>query len=217
MEEKYLFEKYVKRGDIVYDIGANIGNTVAQFVNLGALKVYAFEPSPNNFPKLEVNTLNWPVVCYNVALHNRNYSCQTQFKDCATDFLDSNGKKQDTVQEITYVVLDNFILARGIPDPQIIKIDIEGMEGIVMNTMERYLTKVRPIIFLEIHAQPKELDNQNYLDNPHFTYPEDGGFDFNKLKEYGYSIEYSDGSFVPDYEDWNPKSGTHAMWILKPR
>lgn len=216
MNEQELFKKYLPPNSIVYDIGANIGLTVRSFLSLGAKRVFAFEPSINNFPRLLHNTQGLEVSCFMVGLHDREYSCQTPFKDCATDYINDSGKKLDTEQPIRYVVLSKFADENKLPRPDAIKIDIEGMEGIVLKTFGRYFEEIRPVIFVEIHAQPKDLDNQNYLDNPHFLFPEDGGFDFNTLKGLGYEVYNSEGRRLQFSENWNPAAGTHGMYALIP-
>ena len=40
-----LYRQFVKRGDLVFDIGAHVGDRVAAFRRLGA-KVVAVEPQP---------------------------------------------------------------------------------------------------------------------------------------------------------------------------
>lgn len=215
MNEFDLYKNYVNKKSICYDIGAHIGEIAIQMKSQGA-DVYAFEPSPNNFPILKNNCEKLEIKCLNVALHEKNYSCSTQFKDCKTDYTDSNGKKNDTVQDIRYVVLESFIKEVNLPLPNFIKLDIEGMESIVLKTFRFLFVQSKPIIYVEIHAQNKNLDNQNYKDNPHWLWPEDGGFDFNNLKELDYKIIINDHILNNDL-DWNPKPDSHSNMILIPK
>jgi len=214
MNEFEIYASIDLRNKIIYDIGANIGKMSFEFLRLGAKHIYAFEPSPNNFLELLNNSLSFPITCYEVALHEKNYECKTQFKDCRTDYIDEYGKKQDTVQDIKYIVLENFIQQNNIPFPDFIKMDIEGMESVVLKTFDFLFFKKIPM-YIEIHAQPKDLDNQNYKDNPHWIYPQDGGFDFNKLKDYKYNIQKTNGEIIPFEDNWNPKPKTHEGWLIK--
>ena len=53
-EEQWILQRFVLPGDVVYDIGANIGMHTALFSSLvgSAGHVYAFEPNPNLQPGL---------------------------------------------------------------------------------------------------------------------------------------------------------------------
>jgi len=214
MSEFNTYGHLVDKNSIVYDIGAHIGEMSVQFANNGA-KVYAFEPSENNFGILKNNCLGLNIECFQLALHNREYECVTRFKDCRTDYIDENGIKLDTEQNIKYILIEDFINKNNLLPPTFMKIDVEGMESLVLHSFNKIFTEYRPIIYLEIHAQAKDLDNQNYKDNPHWVWVEDGGYDFNKLKEYNYSI--IDNNNIKDInEDFNPQPGTHRGIILCP-
>jgi len=214
MNEFDLYKKYIKPGSVAYDIGAHIGIIAIQMKMAGA-DVYAFEPSPNNFPYLKTNSLRANIKCFDIAVHEKTYQCFTEFKDCRTDYIDSTGKKTDTIQHIKYYVLEDFIKENNLPMPNFIKLDIEGMESLVLKTFKFLFETVRPTIYVEIHAQSKTLDNQNYADNPHWVWPEDGGFDFNSLKDFGYKIIIND-KILDSSTDWNPIPMTHSNMILIP-
>jgi FkbM family methyltransferase len=215
MSEFNLYKEYISPNSICYDIGAHIGEISVQMKNSGA-EVYAFEPSPNNFPILKSNCEHLGIKCYDVALHESEYECFTPFKDCKTDYKE-NGVTMDTVQYIKYVNLENFIRSNDIPMPTFIKLDVEGMESIVLKTFKFLFENARPIMYIEIHAQPKSMSNQNYPDNPHWKWPEDGGFDFNELKALNYRIlDPEMDSFFDSNSDYNPKPGTHKGYLLIP-
>lgn len=57
LEEKALYEKYIRKGDVVLDIGANIGYFTLIYARLVGEKghVYAFEPNKTNFALLKKN------------------------------------------------------------------------------------------------------------------------------------------------------------------
>jgi len=207
-----LYKKYTNKETIAYDIGAHIGVIALQMKAAGA-DVYAFEPSPNNFPYLKINCERVGIKCFDVALHEKSYQCLTQFKDCRTDYKNEFGQTVDTFQQIKYCVLEDFIKENNLPLPNFIKLDIEGMESLVLNTFTFLFEKQKPSMYVEIHAAPKGNLIQNYADNPHWVWPEDGGFDFNTLKKYGYKIFSNNIEISPD-EDWNPSPGTHSHLLL---
>jgi FkbM family methyltransferase len=215
MSEFNLYKEYISPNSICYDIGAHIGEISVQMKSSGA-EVYAFEPSPNNFPILKSNCEHLGIKCYDVALHESSYECFTRFKDCKTDYKE-DGVTLDTVQYIKYVNLENFIKENNIPLPNFVKLDVEGMESIVLKTFEFLFNSVRPIIYAEIHAAPRGNSIQNYPDNPHWKWPEEGGFDFNNLKKFNYSIlDPAKNIFNDLNSDYNPPEKTHQGFLLIP-
>lgn len=157
-EERYDQElaEQLQAGDIVWDIGANIGfytNKFSQLVGAEG-RVVGFEPSPLNFEKLQSNCSE----AKNISLLNIGLGSEdAEFRFCqgkddigATSRVVSAGEEADT----TVVVKSaNSILVQGLaPQPQIIKIDVEGFELDVMHGMENILSNVDVrAIGIEIH------------------------------------------------------------------
>lgn len=207
-EESSILLKYFQPNDIVYDVGAYIGSH-AIFFALNGAKVYAFEPSFKNYNKAVKNCAPFrQIELFNVALHNKTYSCHTRFKDCATP------NSVDEEQAIQYVVLEDFIHSLKLPYPNFIKLDVEGMESLVLNTFKNIFLVVRPVVYVELHVKPRLSTEQDYENNPHWRYPDQGGFDFSILNEYDYVILSSNGEKLP--KDWYPKEGQCDFVILVP-
>ena len=205
--EEYCYDKYIKSGDIVYDIGAHVGRTSVLFAQKGAKKIYAFEPSVFNIQELKNNTLLYSnIEIFNVALHELSEDCVTRFRDCRVD------SETDREQPIKYVVLKKFIEESNLELPNFIKMDIEGMESLVLKTFDFLFTGCRPIVFVEIHAAP-ENEPQNYIKNPHWKYIDQGGFDMNTLKSYDYLCIRKDLD-LSENRDYNPRIGAHEGAIL---
>jgi FkbM family methyltransferase len=212
MTEFELYKKYFKAGFIVYDIGAHIGEHSIHLAKLGAKHVYAFEPSNRNFGELMEKTKQFSTISnYEVALNTESYECVTRFRDCSDA---RKAVEQDGEQPIKYIVLQDFIKGNNIPLPDFVKMDIEGMESLALNTFEFLFKSSRPIISLEVHVAPKG-ERQNYKDNPHWKYPNEGGFDFNKLKEHNYLMLNDNAKEIQG--DYNPAPMTHAHVMLVPK
>jgi len=144
--ETELVKKEVKKGDVVLDIGANIGYytlILARLVGDGG-KVFAFEPDPTNFALLrknvEANGYN------NVALVQKAVSNQTGKTrlylnpDKAADhrIYESGDGRQSIVIEA--VRLDDYFKNfNGKID--FIKMDVQGAEGRVIQGMLNLLKK----------------------------------------------------------------------------
>lgn len=171
-------------GDTVYDIGAHIGTTSIPLAILGGI-VHAFEGSPLCYSRLEENCAPLRAIkVHKVALHELNKTCNTRFNDCI-------GTKHP-VQYIKYVKLDDYVLENNVKDPDFIKMDIEGMESIVLKTLGRFIEEVKPIWQIEMH----EHTSYRYSEYPGFVPKELGGFDFNTFKKNNYRIFTINGEEV---------------------
>lgn len=198
--EEHCYNNFVKNGDIAYDIGAHIGSVSNRLISVGASKVLAFEPCQANFIDLKNNTKEKNVECYNIAFHDKEYTCKTKFRDCR------QGVPLDMEQEIKYVKFDNFILSNNLDLPQFVKIDIEGMESLIYKNMEFLFTSSRPVIFTEFHVPEAGNTAQDYEDNPHWRWPAEGGYNFNNLRDNNYSFIDKTLKLTTDGE-YNPTSG----------
>lgn len=143
-----LLEKTVKAGDTVLDIGAHIGYhtlTMAKLVGPGG-KVYAFEPDPVNFALLkkniEVNGYQ-NVVLWQKAVSNKNGQEKLYIgkKSNALNRIYNSRHSQSSIN-IESVRLDDFIEGRV----DLIKIDINGGEGIAFEGMQSVLRRTSKII-----------------------------------------------------------------------
>ena len=178
------YVRYLPQGSVAYDLGAFEGNATAAFMKL-KFRIFAFEGSIDNFELLRGNITGYArelnfgdVRLYNIALG-------TEDKDVVTRFNDSRAiEGQYKEQLIRYRVLEKFIQDNSLPSPDLIKMDIEGMESVVLPGCTNLLEKVRPIWQLSIHENI-EFESENY---PGFISKEDGGFDFNTFKNLDYNL-----------------------------
>lgn len=153
----------VKKGDVAFDLGANIGYVsllLARAVGESG-KVFAFEALPENQVRLLQNiTLNKMLL--RVALVRAAVVDRTGAVRFWVGPSGGMGKAEGSAgrQEVAYTQsllvpatsLDEFVYAAGRPAPQVIKIDIEGGETLALLGMERLLRQARPIILLELHG-----------------------------------------------------------------
>lgn len=208
-EEKLIFAPpFIKKGEIVYDVGSYVGTHSFLFALYGT-HVYSFEPSPFNYPRL-VKNVTWfnthfrsDIKCFDIAFHEKEYDVTTQFKDCNNTLPDNN----DAVQFIKYWVLDKFMTDNNLPVPDFIKIDVEGMETIVFKTLHNILSNNKTIVYVERHRKPASTpDLQHYPDNPNWRFPSEGGYEFNDLKKYDVDV-YNFG-----HKCIMNKLGTNSDW-----
>lgn len=136
---------------IVYDIGANIGNHTLYFaVNTSAEKIYSFEPMIINYDVLQKNiTQNGlqNVTCFNLALGEKK---TTAFMEIAKENNNGSAKIVDkhdsSMTEVKVEALDNL----NLPNPDFIKIDVEGFEVSVLRGMSNTLKNTNAYIWIEV-------------------------------------------------------------------
>jgi len=143
-EVQSFLRGHVKPGDVVYDVGAHLGFFSLCAARLGA-RVFAFEISPANLPRLrrnvQLNELSITVVGAAVWSTDGGVG----LAEGATDSewaVTGPGTHPS-------VTLDAFAREHGAP--QLVKIDVEGAEGHVLRGAADVLAS-RPVIVCEMHG-----------------------------------------------------------------
>ena len=158
---KDVYSKHLRSGDTVYDIGAHKGILTTEFSKLG-YNVVAIEGSPINVSDLIENTLKLKnVTILPFALHEIEFVTKTIFNDC-------NGNN-NLEQSISYRTLPSLIKEFNLRLPSLIKIDIEGMESIMLKACMEIIEKVRPIFQLSLHDTYDHRNVHVYSDYPGFV------------------------------------------------
>ena len=137
-EETKLVQRLVHPGDIVIDIGANIGYYTLQFAKLvrSAGKVIAFEPDPENFELLRRNV---EINGYNITLERRavsNRSGRVQLYRSPLNTADHrifDSRDGRLSVEVDAVRLDDYL--GDLDRVNFIKMDIQGAEGVALDGM----------------------------------------------------------------------------------
>lgn len=185
-------EEYLKPGEVLYDVGANVGAyTLLAAVAVPRLRVVSFEPSPANFAalcaNLELNAVSERVIAVPLALGDRPRSA----------LLDRNGAVPGTAprvvdgvrsEEATVVLvdrLDDIVPRFDLPTPDHLKLDVEGAELEVLAGGERLLASggVRSVMVELDQARGEEVAD--------------------RLLSFGFELERSSGRdrtrTTPDY------------------
>jgi FkbM family methyltransferase len=144
--ETRLFSSFVKRGMTVVDVGANIGYYTLLAARLVGEegKVFAFEPSPDNFALLKQNVEENGYK--NVVLIPKAVSDKTATARLLIDRASSGGHSLSAFRdsadfvEVETVSLDEYFDSR--PERiDVLKIDAEGAEMAILNGMHRLLER----------------------------------------------------------------------------
>lgn len=149
-------------GDVVYDVGANLGYLTVAIARLVGDRgsVHAFEPLPQNLDRLRhavrSNHLEDQVHVVAAAVGRRpgKESFLKHESGGMGKLAYSAGRKiayQGRI-EVTVLSLDGYHYERGEPAPDWVKIDVEGGEADVLVGARRLLKEVRPGFLLEIHG-----------------------------------------------------------------
>ena len=159
-------QKYIKAGDTVFDIGANIGYvSIAMSRVVGDIgKVYSFEAIPSTAQRCKRNiVLN---NCKNIKLLNKAVSdecIKTVFRipeggdaHSIASMVWHKNITNTAIVKVDTIVID---LDEQLKDltPSFVKIDVEGAEGKVISGMQNLVAKKSPIIFIECSQAGKEI------------------------------------------------------------
>ena len=151
-EQTRAFQKVIRPGDVVFDIGAHYGYYTLLSSALAGPKgrVFAFEPSPGNVPHLKKHVeMNR---CGNVEIMELALSDQegtARFDNQAgsgTGHLSASGRI-----EVQTTTLD--AISVRLSPPNVLKIDCEGAEVEVLNGGEKTIRSAKPAIFLSTHGE----------------------------------------------------------------
>lgn len=153
--ETDIIKQEIKKGDIVLDIGANIGYYTLLMADLVGDngKVFAFEPEPYNFELLrkniEINTCK-NVILEKKAISNCNKRSNLYLSRDNTGMHRLNESKYcEKHIEVDVVKLDDFFRNDELINKiKFIKIDVEGSELDVLQGMESILEKNNQITIL---------------------------------------------------------------------
>ena len=158
-------EEFVRRGDVVWDIGANVGlfafsaaslsgteghivaveadNWLAQLLVRSASMLTSKCAGVDVFPLAVINSVG--VGMFNIAARGRS----TNYLDGARGSTQTGGIRKSVMVET--VTLD-WLLTRS-PVPNILKIDVEGAEYQVLKGAHQVLSQVRPLIICEVSSE----------------------------------------------------------------
>lgn len=153
-----FLKKNLNYGDIAFDVGSNIGYTsilTSQLVG-DAGHVYSFEPINETYLilKKNINLNNCKnLTIINQALSNKNGQVEFNIPDNGKNLLMSSmvwgkGSQNNKKQIAKTIKIDDNPNFKNL-SPKIIKIDVEGAEGLVLEGMQNLISRCRPYIYIE--------------------------------------------------------------------
>lgn len=197
IETPNFCKKYLKSGDIVLDVGANIGTVTLQasicVESLG--RIYSIEPHPQIFKFLNENIIlnNFEnVKLFNVAVGNKSGTIlfSNQKSDCQNKIILE--KSNDTI-EVPIKLLDELTIDESEID--LLKIDVEGFEQFVLLGAKKTLEKTKCVY---IETIEKLYNYYNYDRNKIFEILNDYGFELFTISKNSIKKISSKGSLESD-------------------
>jgi len=181
---------YVKRGDVVLDIGANIGVQSLLFSKLVGKdgKVFSFEPVTHavlsiNIEKNDINN----VIVVPKGISNEVGTGEIEVSDYCLD--SSIARREYTRGYYTHkrvidlISLDIFAEEMGLEKIDFIKMDIEGVEELAIRGAKEVIKRYRPV--WSISSYHIDMDNEPQHDKL-----------VSLLKSYDYRIEEIKGQHI---------------------
>ena len=164
-------ERLIQPGDVVYDVGANVGLYTRFMSRFGAGRTVAFEPMSENIALLKrnVSLANGDAAKIQImplAVGDADGSELLQIDDVmsGTASLDrvlggqaSFGRKLygygPLTERVRVAKLDSLVFGENLPPPRVMKIDIEGAEMLALRGAERVLREHHPDLAIELHGE----------------------------------------------------------------
>jgi FkbM family methyltransferase len=172
--EFHRLHEWVKPGDWVLDVGANVGNYAARLSELvsGEGRVLAFEPVLETFELLAANAGRFPIS--NVTLFNVAASDSFAVRSMHMPKLDTGASNpyeahltDDGDLSVLCMPVDRLNIQHRI---RFIKIDVEGHELAALKGMRQLLERDRPVLVIE----GKSPDVAAFLGGLGYSFTQDG-------------------------------------------
>ncbi len=187
-----FFRKFVKEGDLVIDIGANIGDTTVP-MGLAAGKsglALGFDPNPYVFKILTENTrlnkdkLNIQALPFAISVREEEFyfiSSEASFVNGGiSPTKESRHGKFVYPEKIKGVQLMNFLeknYVNWLPKLSFIKVDTEGYDKEILKSIADLIAKYKPVIVAESFGKNTDAEKMEL---------------FEVIAKHGYKIFYFD-------------------------
>lgn len=195
-----VISQIVRPNDICLDVGANFGWYSTLLSNLGAKKVFAFEPVPPIFADLQRNYQ----LCgsaENLSLHNLALGDEEKtielhiFKDVPDGHasISTMGKSDFQTFRAEMKLLNDFLKKEKVGDVNFMKVDIEGAEMMFLKgATDLFKQKVPPLIVMEMALETSRHFGYKPNDLIQFIKSQ-ADYDFYAINEISIKLEKIDG------------------------
>lgn len=160
----------IEEGDIVFDVGANVGVFSLFAANFKNTKVFSFEPHPANFnilkENIRINSLK-NVVPFEVGLAKENELRHLIIGNIPGGHKVANGKESSNTNNTLTIqtrTIDSIISENAINKIDFLKLDCEGAEGEILNSISSNLFKLINKIVIEFHDNHSILNHNEIIE-----------------------------------------------------
>ncbi len=162
-------KRMLKEGDVVIEVGANIGYYALIESRLVGEKgrIYAVEPSPYNVDNLKRNIkLNniKNIEVFELAIGDKDGVAELNVSPHSNlnSLIRQDNKKIIEAIKVKVMALDNFLKDKKLPD--FLRMDVEGYEASILKGMGKLLRSKHPMdLFIEIHPHIMRRKETVYL------------------------------------------------------
>jgi FkbM family methyltransferase len=170
-----IIAKFVKKGSICFDVGANIGVYSVVMAHLGGV-IHSFEPVTYIRQKLEANVLLnqlSSVFINDFALGAEEDTAEMyqvnmdEFRGGTSTLVynenvKSMGENRFTLKQVNVKTLDSYVENKNIEKVDFIKIDVEGFEWPVLCGSKKIIKIHTPAIIMEFDPIRHSNDAENF-------------------------------------------------------
>ena len=158
---------YIEDGDIVVDVGANIGCFSRYAITKNPSRIICFEPFSKAFNCLHHNTEDTICELYNVAISNNNNPVRLLGSDSfsgGSNILDnSDNGIYDIKEEVKCMTLDDLFNTNIVNKIDFLKVDVEGAEINVIDGISIDNLKKVNKLSMEIHHNHISDEDKNKM------------------------------------------------------
>ncbi len=160
-----------KKNNIFFDIGANVGMYSIFSAKVSNVKVYSFEPESNNFQILMENIISNNLIdkvkAFPIAIGDKSDFTSLFLSDfrIGTSHHMIDQKLDHNLNDLDYKInqgifktsLDKIVTEWKFPIPQYLKIDVDGIENLIIKNAKSLLksTKLQSVL-IEINRNREE-------------------------------------------------------------
>jgi FkbM family methyltransferase len=153
--------------NIIFDVGANVGNYAKNVSKYLHGKIYCFEPAASIFKKLKANTIDDNFNCYQLALSDMQgeatfYSRKLNHEIGSLIHTSSDNYGDTITETVATTTLDNFCSINNISHIDFLKIDVEGNELNVLKGA-RQMLRNKKIRFIQFEFGRFSMDSRIYF------------------------------------------------------